>query len=120
MPFRWLIGSLEALVFCPEGRPPAVQPVLAVGQPDAAVVEGAAVADAQPLALEPQVEVEVEAAPAAGVALASLLSVRVVRLEAEVASLVAATAQAGVWLAHAGRRRAVAAVIQPAAAEAQV
>jgi hypothetical protein len=118
MPFRWLIGSLEALVFCPEGRPPAVQPVLAVGQPDAAVVEGAAVADAQPLALEPQVGVE--AAPVAVVALASLLSVRVVRLEAAVASLVAATAQAGVWLAHAGRRRAVAAAIQPAAAEAQV
>jgi hypothetical protein len=61
--------------------------VLAVAQPDGAVAEGA---DVQPLAPEPVpgVEAVVVAVPA------SLLSVRVVRLEAEVASLAAATAPA--------------------------
>jgi hypothetical protein len=70
--------------------------VLAVAQPDGAVVEGAAVADAQPLAPEPVPEVEAVAVPAvvAEAVPASLLSVRVVRSEAEVASLAAATAPA--------------------------
>ena len=65
--------------------------MLAVAQPDGAVV---AVADAQPP--EPEPEVEAVAAPAvvAEAAPASLLWVRVVRSEAEVASLAAATAPA--------------------------
>jgi hypothetical protein len=58
-------GSPVASLFCPEGRLPGEQPVLAVGQPDAAAVEGAAVEDAQPLAPGPVPVGEAVAVPAA-------------------------------------------------------
>ena len=72
--------------------------MLAVGQPDAAALVGAAVADVQPLAPQPVPEVEVVVVPAAvaEAAPASLLRAHVVHSEAvaEVVNLAAATAQA--------------------------
>jgi hypothetical protein len=91
MSLRRPIGTPAVSVFCPEGSHPGAQPVLAVAQPDG-VVEGAAVADAQPLA--PEVEAVAVPAVVVEVVPASPLLARVVRSEAEVASLVATTVPA--------------------------
>jgi hypothetical protein len=88
------ICSLRASVFCPEDSRPASPLVRAAEQPG--VAAEAEVADAQPLAREPAGAVVVEPEVAAA-AQASLLSVRVARLEAAVegaVSLAAATVPA--------------------------